>query len=142
MSMLLPQQAQDKNQSVIRNFLKIWRRRGALIRDAPSVCTFQCSARYRFRADDLVFSTQAYIQLSGPNSYDIQFYENGGLIAETFYTKFSPKFQMFTLTKTKSALRIKGGSTDPPEDKMGGPYVIDVIPNAVASGRSPRGGAS
>lgn len=44
------------------------------------------------------------------------------------YTEFNPRYQTFRLTGVRRALRIKGGTNYPPEDKMGGPYKLDIRP--------------
>jgi len=47
------------------------------------------------------------------------------------YAEFNPDFQRYTVGKRRHGLSIHGGDLEPPEDKMGPPYLIDIRPKKV-----------
>lgn len=85
---------------------------------------FPCLLRLRYRGLDRKVRTTARLFPGGK----VYASEAEWFNAADHYSEFLAEFQTYRLTKRRRALRIYGGGSRPPEDKMGGPYIFDIRP--------------
>ena len=110
---------QRKSLLAVSKFVTHWESRGRIEQRA-----FQADVRYWIRGKKRSLNTLVQLHSDGV----VYVLPASWLNADDHYTQFNPKFQSYKFTTIRHALRIRGGSNKPPEDKMGGQYKVVVRP--------------
>jgi hypothetical protein len=116
---MIDEEQKRKNARVISRFRAHWTKRGIDFQDY-----FPCRLRVRYRDHDRKLQTRARLSSGGK----VHLLEAEWFNAIDHYSELNPDFQIYELTKQKRALRVHGGASHPPQDKMGGPYIYDIRP--------------
>jgi hypothetical protein len=118
------EEAQIKNLLWLSRFRRYWVKRGRIDNSQIGVRIFPAKIRYWIRDKKRNLKTDVHIYADGK----VYLVESAWLNAEDHYTQFDSHFQKYRVTKKRHSLRIRGGTYKEPENKMGGPYKLDIRP--------------
>lgn len=119
---------QARNLEWLNYFGKYWDKRGRIDWFKLGARIFPAKIRYWIRDKERNLNTEVHIHADGK----VYLVNVAWLNADDHYTEFDPHFQKYRVTKRTHSLRIRGGAFRAPENKMGGPYKLDIKPLKIA----------